>query len=126
MCQLAAIRALRVLGRKSCNRSSGALSEGGEPSPATTEGAPADALGRNALPADVPERAELQSGSSRAVPGVAPAAAPQLPAAAPATTGGSGVAGSAAVVEPGVLPAGTSKPTGVPNSPTLKPGLAEP
>ena len=44
----------------SCYRPSGAYSEGSEPSP-TTGAAPADALGRSQLPANVPPRSELSS-----------------------------------------------------------------
>ena len=79
----------------------------GETSTAT-EPAPAIGVEGTPLPANVSGRsAPGERRVSGAAPGVAPEAAPQLPAAALTPSAGVGVAGPEGVVAPGPVPAGT-------------------
>ena len=92
----------------------------GETSTAT---APAPAIGVEGtpLPANVSGRsAPGERRVSRAAPGAAAATPPPLPTAAPPADSGGGLAGPTAMVEPGVLSAGASKPAGIPNSPNAQ------
>ena len=84
--------------------------------------APISGVGGTALPAGLSGGpAPGQPGTSGAAPGVAPASATgPAPYRPPATGTGGGVAGPGAVVEPGVLPAGPTKPVVVPNSPNAQ------